>query len=144
MDPNPYAPTREPLIDRQLREAMSDGSWSELPYRGERIPLEDDSAAGDRAVAHRMLRSAGMAPPWIEADKEVRAKLAERDRLLAGARGAGQLGSGWRRQELRRIVGAANEAIAALNAGAPSDRQHRRPLDLGAELVAMERAESEE
>jgi hypothetical protein len=141
--PNPFRPARESLIDRQLREAMADGSWDDLPYRGERIPLEDDSAAGDWALAHRMLRNAGMAPPWIEADKEARRRLEERDRLLAAARGAGALGAAWRRRQLREIVAAANEAIAALNGLAPSARQHRRPLDEAEELAALERAEQE-
>jgi hypothetical protein len=138
------APSRESLIERKLREAMADGSWSDLPHRGERLPLEDDSAAGDWALAHRMLRSAGMAPPWIESDKDARRWLAARDALLARARGAGALGSSWRRRELLRIVAAANDAIAGLNADAPSDRQHRRPLVLAAEIAALEAAEAAE
>jgi hypothetical protein len=62
----------ESLVERQIREAMEAGAFNELPYQGERLPLEDDSAAGEWAMAHRMLRNAGMAPPWIESDKEVR------------------------------------------------------------------------
>ena len=38
-------------------------------------------------MAHRMLRNAGAAPPWIEADKAVRRLLDERDKLLAGRDG---------------------------------------------------------
>ena len=39
------------------------------------------------AMAHRMLKNAGVAPPWIEADKAVRGLLAERDRSIAAAEG---------------------------------------------------------
>jgi hypothetical protein len=132
---------RESLVERRIREAMEDGSWDDLPFRGQRIPLGDDSLAGERAPGFRLLRNAGLAPPWIEADKEARRRLAERDGLLASARGAGRLGADWRRRRLREIVEAANAAIATLNAEAPSDRQHRRPLDPAAELAALERAE---
>ena len=65
-------PSWESLVERQIREAMDGGAFDDLPYQGERLPLEDDSAAGEWAMAHRMLRSAGMAPPWIESDKEAR------------------------------------------------------------------------
>lgn len=140
---NPYLPAREALIDRQIREAMEEGGWDELPFRGERLPLEDDALAGDRALGFRMLRGAGFAPPWIEFDKDARRAIAARDALLASARGRGDLGRGWRREELTRIVGEANRAIAALNVEAPSDRQHRRPLDLAAELAALDAAERE-
>jgi Domain of unknown function (DUF1992) len=140
---NPYLPTREALIDRQIREAMEEGGWDDLPFQGERLPLVDDALAGDRALGFRMLRSAGFAPPWIEFDKEARRWVAARDTLLEGARGRGDLGRAWRRQELTRIVGEANRAIAALNVEAPSDRQHRRPLDLDAELAALDAAERE-
>ena len=53
-----------------------------------RLPIEDDSAAGERALGFRVLRNAGVAPPWIEADKEVRDLLAQRDALLARAAAA--------------------------------------------------------
>jgi hypothetical protein len=44
------------------------------------------------------------------------------------------------RGEFRRVVEAANRAIARLNAEAPTDRQHRRPLDEAAELARLEAA----
>jgi hypothetical protein len=78
-------PDWESLIERQIREAMEEGAFDALPHQGEPLPLEDDSGAGDWAMAHRMLRDAGMAPPWIEADKEVRALLGRRDALLERA-----------------------------------------------------------
>jgi hypothetical protein len=106
----------ESLVERQIREAMEGGAFDELPYRGERLPLEDDSAAGEWAMAHRMLRNAEAAPPWIESDKEARRLMAALDALVGRA---GTISSGGRRRarsEGASLVEAANRAIARLNA----------------------------
>jgi hypothetical protein len=133
-------PTWESIVERQIREAMEDGAFDHLPFEGERLPLEDDSAAGERALGFRVLRNAGVAPPWIEADKDVRGLLADRDALLARAVGAGEPSWPRLRRELEGIVLDVNRAIERLNSEAPSDRQHRRPLDLGEELARLEAA----
>lgn len=131
------APTWESLVDRQIREAMESGEFDDLPYQGEPLPLPDDSLAGDRAMAFHVLRNAGAAPPWIEADKEVRALLARRDAILARARDATTAHDRDHR-ELRRLVIDVNAAITRLNAEAPTDRQHRRPLVLDEELARLD------
>jgi hypothetical protein len=133
-------PTWESLVERQIREAMDEGAFDSLPFRGERIPLEDDSAAGEWAMGFRILRRAGAAPAWIEADREVRARLAERDRLLQRAHRTQPWGRDRDRSELRRIVAAANAAVLRLDLEAPTDRQRRVPLDIDAELAALARA----
>ena len=142
--PDPLRPSREAvretLIERQIREAMDEGAFENLPHQGSPLPLEDDTAAGDWALAHRMLRNAGAAPPWIESDKAVRALLDERDRLIARAPRQTESGRVRARAELARIVDAANRAIARVNAEAPTYRQHRRALDPAAELDSFERA----
>ena len=131
---------RETLIERKIREAMEEGVFDDLPHQGARLPLQDDSAAGDWALAFRMLRNAGAAPPWIESDKAVRALLGERDRLLDRASRRGPDGVPGARRELVRIVEAANRAIERVNAEAPTDRQHRRALDRAVEVGRLERA----
>jgi hypothetical protein len=135
--PNPYAPAREKLIDRQIREAQEAGVFDNLPHEGKRLPIEDDSAAGDWALAYRMLKGASFAPPWIETDKEVRALLARRDAILERAPRSSAIARPRDEKELREVVGAANRAIFRLNHEAPTARQHRRPLDLDAELAAL-------
>ncbi len=133
-------PSWETLSERLIREAMERGEFDDLPYRGERLPLADDFGAGDERLAFHVLRNAGVAPPWIEADKEARRQLEARDRLLERApithtpAGRAQL-----RRALTQIVTAANAAIEQLNAEAPSPRQHRRPLRIEAELAELER-----
>ena len=137
---NPYAPAREKLIDKQIREAQEAGAFDGLPHQGERLPLVDDSAAGDWALAYRMLKGASFAPPWIETDKEVRSLLARRGAILARAPRSSAIGRRRDEAELRQVVAAANDAIFRLNHEAPTLRQHRRPLDVDAELAALAEA----
>ena len=132
------APTWESLVDRQIREAMEDGRFDDLPHQGERLPLVDDSLAGEWAMAYRMLKNAGVAPAWIEADKDVRAILGRRDAILRRATTASSLGRAQLRRDLERVVVELNAAIARLNAEAPTDRQHRRPLVLADELARFD------
>jgi DnaJ homolog subfamily C member 28 len=142
---NPWLPpSREKLIERQIREAQEAGAFDDLPFQGERIPLEDDSAAGEWALAYRVLRNARFAPPWIETDKEVRELLARRDAILERSRGSSPLGRRRDRAELQQVVEAANRAIGRLNSEAPTERQHRRLLDLDRELAALARAHESE
>jgi len=130
----------ESLVERQIRDAMEAGAFEDLPHQGERLPLEDDQAAGEWAMAHRMLRSAGMAPPWIESDKEARRLLGELEALIERAPRTSPLSRGRERANLTRIVDEANRAIARVNADAPTHRQHRRPLDRVTETERLERA----
>jgi hypothetical protein len=134
------AKTWESLVERQIREAMDAGAFEDLPYQGERLPIGDDSAAGEWAMAYRMLRSAGAAPPWIESDKEARKQLAALEALIERAPRISRLSHRRARADLRTIVEAANRAIERVNAEAPTDRQHRRPLDPAAEAERLERA----
>ena len=132
-------PAGEPF-ERQIREAMEGGAFDDLPYQGETLPLEDDSAAGEWAMAHACCANAGMAPPWIESDKEARraagrARGAHRTRTDGCHRFARQRAPG-----PRPIVAAANQAIARVNAEAPTVRQHRRPLDPVIETARLEEA----
>ncbi|MDO8485866.1 MAG: DUF1992 domain-containing protein, partial [Candidatus Limnocylindrales bacterium] len=92
------------------------------------------------AMAHRMLRDAGMVPPWIESDKEARRLLAELEAILERASRTRPRSRARDRATLARIVDAANRAIARVNAEAPTARQHRRPLDPAAESERLERA----
>jgi DnaJ homologue, subfamily C, member 28, conserved domain len=136
--PDPAEPSRErireTLIERQIRAAMDEGAFDGLPHEGRRLPLEDDSMAGQSAMAHRMLRNAGVAPAWIEADKFARERLLEIERLGERAATMSPLRRSRARAELETIVEAANRAIARVNAEAPTDRQHRRFIELAIEV----------
>jgi hypothetical protein len=127
----------ESLIDRQIREAMDEGKFENLPHRGAPIPNEENPHAGEWGLAFHMLRNAGYAPPWIEADKEVRDLLGRRDAILTRAEAAATSAMLRRRDRasLERLIGEINAAITRLNAEAPSTRQQRRSLVLANELA---------
>ena len=91
-------------------------------------------------MAHRMLRNAGMAPPWIESDKEARKQLAALEALIARAPAISPASHNSARRDLGRIVAAANRATARVNAEAPTVRQHRRPLDPVVETARLDEA----
>ena len=129
----------ESLVEKQIREAMEAGAFEELPHQGRPLPIEDDSAAGEWATAHRMLRNAGAAPPWIESDKEARRLLGEIEGLFERA-ARSSAGSRTRLEaELRRLANDANRAIVRLNSEAPTLRQHRRSVDTPELLARLDR-----
>ena len=136
-------PDWETLIERQIREAMAEGQFDNLPHQGEPLPNDDNPFAGDLGLAFHVLKSAGIAPPWIEADKEVRELLGRRDAILARA-AADPVPSAFARQRdrsaLEELVTRANAAIARVNAAAPTERQYRRPLVLADELARFDEA----
>ena len=136
-------PDWETLIDRQIREAMEDGQFDNLPHEGEPLPNDDNPYAGELGLAFHVLRNAGVAPPWIEADKEVRELLGRRDAILARAAtgpAPSALARSRGRAALEELVPRINASIARVNAQAPTDRQQRRPLTLADELARYDEA----
>jgi hypothetical protein len=136
-------PDWETLIDRQIREAVEEGKFDRLPHRGEPLPNDDNPYAGEWALAFHVLRNEGVAPPWIEADKEVRELLGRRDAILAHA-AAGPVPSALARRRdqaaLEDLVARINAAIARVNADAPTEAQCRSPLALADELARYDEA----
>jgi hypothetical protein len=130
----------ESLVERQIREAIDAGAFDDLPHQGMRLPLEDDDRSGEWAMAHRMLRNAGAAPPWIESDKEARRLLGEIDALFERAPRTSRLSAARTRTKLTGLVAAANMAIDRRNREAPTALPQRVPLDLGQHLERLERA----
>jgi DnaJ homolog subfamily C member 28 len=133
-----YGPTVERWTERLIREAHERGEFDNVPYRGERLPVQDEAYAGDMALAFHVLRNAGVAPPWIEADKELRRLLEQRDALLQRATSASKLAGTVHHRQLAELVAAANRAIATINLDGPQ-LVHRRPLDASAESAELER-----
>jgi Domain of unknown function (DUF1992) len=135
--------TWESLVDRQIREAMAEGKFDELPFRGQPLPRVDDRFAGEWAMAFAMLRNAGAAPPWIEADKATRALLGRLDAIIERAAVGSLPGPAALRRDraaIESLVEEVNAAVARLNAEAPTDRQHRRPLDISDALARYDAA----
>lgn len=131
-------PIWEGLVDRQIRQAMTEGAFDDLPFQGEPIPIDD--SGGEWALAFHILKHAGITPEWITVDKEIRELLQERNELLARARREGPPVRERDRQALEALVRKANGLVRRLEIQAPTDRQQRPCLDLGAELAALAEA----
>jgi hypothetical protein len=135
--------SRETLIERQIRQAVEAGKFDNLPHQGKPLPNDENPYAGEWGLAFHVLRNAGFAPPWIEADKDVRAILARRDAILARAASGAAPSETARtrdRRAIQQLVGEVNAAVARLNSEAPTTRQHRQTLALGDELARYDDA----
>ena len=138
-----FGPNWDSLIERQIREALEAGKFRELPHQGKPLPNDENPYAGEMGLAFHMLKNAGVAPPWVEADKEVRELLAKRDDILRRVAN-GPAPSGFARKKDREtltdLVARANGAIARVNAESPTPAQHRKRLNLEEELANYEAA----
>lgn len=115
----------ESLIDQQMAEAERAGQFRNLPGAGKPLDLGDDDGVPDELrVAHRMLKNAGYAPPWIELQKSIRADQDQLDRWLAQAnRRWPNLGEAERTQlraEYEARLRALNKQRTTYNLTAPS------------------------
>jgi hypothetical protein len=119
----------ETLTERLIREAQEAGAFDDLPARGRPLQLDDETYAGDMAVANRVLRNAGAAPPWIETDKEVRRRLQAIDLLVARASRSPVAAERRLLRELDELADAHDDAVARLEGLAPTVRQQRTRLD---------------
>lgn len=70
------------IVDEAIVEARERGDFDDLPGHGKPLDLRTNPLAGDRELAFHILEHAGVAPPWMEADKEVRAERAALAALL--------------------------------------------------------------
>jgi hypothetical protein len=66
----------ENWLEQSIREAQQRGEFDNLKGQGKPQDLTVDHNAGDWDSAFRVLKNNGMAPAWIEADKEIRAEQA--------------------------------------------------------------------
>jgi len=134
------APTWESLADRLIREAQERGEWDTGEWAGKRLPAQDGVYQGELAAGHAVLRNAGVGPSWIEADKEVRRLLAERDRLLEVAGRTSAAGAASLRARFEACLATLDAALLRLETEAPTPAQQRPRVDRAAELAAFERA----
>lgn len=133
-------PDWESVTERIIREAMERGEFDDLPAKGRPFVVEENPYAGDMALAFHILHNAGVAPPWIESDKEVRRLRAAYDRLLERAWLAPLPIRASLRREIVSVVADHDDAVCHLNSEAPTVRNHRRPIGRDAALAALDAA----
>ena len=133
------APTWESLTDRLIREAQERGEWDTGAWAGKRLPAQDGAYDSELAAGNAVLRNAGVAPPWIETDKEARRLLTERDRLLDQAGRTAAAGAASLRRRFVALVDQLDEVLLRLESEAPTPAQQRPRIDRAAQLAAFER-----
>jgi hypothetical protein len=62
-------------LDNTIAEAEQRGDFDNLSGHGKPLHFDANPLTGEIDVGHGLLKSAGMAPAWIELDKEIRAGL---------------------------------------------------------------------
>jgi hypothetical protein len=122
---------------------MEDGKFDELPHQGKPLPIDENPHAGDMALGFHVMKNAGVAPPWVEANKEIGELLGRRDAILARA-ASGAAPSAFQvtrdRRVLSDLVAHLNRLIAKVNAEAPRAITQRRSLKIDEELARHEAA----
>lgn len=81
----------EDWVDRLIRDAMERGEFDNLPGHGKPLHIDESPHAGGLEVGFGLLKNAGVAPYWIELDKEIRAareEIAALEGRIAAARRA--------------------------------------------------------
>jgi hypothetical protein len=133
-------PTWESVTERIIREAQERGEFDGLRAHGRPFVVDENPYAGEMALAFHLLRNAGVAPPWIETDKEARRLRAELDGLLRRAHLAPLPIRASLRRRVTETVTAHDDAVIRLNSEAPTVRVHRRPIGRDVALAALDAA----
>ncbi len=134
------APTWESLADRLVREAQERGEWDTGAWAGRRLPAQDGAYDSELAAGNAVLRNAGVAPHWVETDKEARRLLAERDRLVGMAGRTTAAGAASLRTRFAAVLGQLDAILLRLETEAPTPAQQRPRVDRTAELAAFDHA----
>jgi DnaJ homolog subfamily C member 28 len=129
-------------VEKQIREAMEAGAFDNLPGKGKPIDMSENPFEDpDLRTAHRLLRDAGFAPPFIEERKAIDAELEQaRTRLnrawkIYQSRGnEGQ--TTWERVmgEFRELAAGLNSRIRVHNLKVPSGVFQRNLIDVDQEI----------
>jgi hypothetical protein len=75
----------ESWVDKAIAEARDRGEFDNLPGRGKPLQLDDAPFADGREIGFGILKNAGMAPYWVELNKEISSATDALDRLRGQA-----------------------------------------------------------
>jgi DnaJ homolog subfamily C member 28 len=138
----------ESAIDRQIRKAMEEGEFANLPGEGKPLDLGDDpNTPADMQMAFKILRENNLAPDWILYGKELEGK---REQWLENLKWAfrvfqeaiqdpqrySRAEANWKRaqQKLGEDAARLNREITTYNLKLPQGITHRPLLNLEREI----------
>lgn len=144
-------PEWESHIDKQIRQAMEEGEFTNLPGEGQPLKLDEDEFTPEHLqMAFKILRENDLAPEWIMIGKDLEASHARLMRNIKRAvyayqaalkdpiRGV-QADSTWKaaRQNLSDETASLNRDITIYNLKVPPGVRHRPLVNLQHELKAL-------
>jgi DnaJ family protein C protein 28 len=132
-----------PSIEEQIRKAMEEGKFNNLPGKGKPLRLEENPLEDpDWRIAYHVLRSGGFTLPWIETRQEIERGLAVarqglkrswdwREKALSAGGLTPSIEAEWRRaRELFAAqIAAINKQIFSYNLETPASRFQMRALN---------------
>jgi hypothetical protein len=132
------------IAERKLQEAFAEGLFENLSGAGKPLSWDDESLVppGWR-VAFHLLRHAGLAPPWITMDVEIRKDVRMARQAfsrVAALRRNGDPEYARAAQQFTRRVAEINQSIDELNLQVPSSQLTRLHLDPRLEIERISRA----
>lgn len=131
------------LVEQRIQEAMEQGQFDNLQGMGKPLNLDEDRFVPDELkMAFRLLRSTGMAPLWVDLNKEIRADLERMTRFRE------HIHSRWstisaielahRRAEYLTRINEINGKIINYNMIAPSSHVHLGTLIVEDEMAKFD------
>lgn len=138
-------------IEEQIRKAMEEGKFDDLPGRGKPMQLEENPYEDpDWRLANHILQTGGFSPPWLESRREIEGELEAahanllrawswRKSALAGNQSPVYVEAEWARAQalFREKVSALNKRIFDYNLQAPSDRFQILTVNIDRELERL-------
>ena len=74
------------MVEEQIREAQERGVFDNLPGAGKPLVIDENPAAGAKALAYSLMKANNVAPPEIALGREVDDDLARAEALVAALR----------------------------------------------------------
>lgn len=137
------------LVEQRIQDGIERGLFENLAGTGKPLNLEEDALVPeDMRMAFRLLRSNGLAPLWVQLNKEIRDDIERLHRFRA------YIHANWarsnpierehRRHEYIGRIGEINDKILNYNILAPSPQVHFSSLILVDELTKFDNVTGEE
>ena len=123
-----------PEIDEQIKDAMRQGHFTNLPGAGKPLKLDNEAHVPEpMRMANKLMRDNDLVPDWMAQGKELDA---EREKLLADLRRAAQQASGSKSVAvLRDAAKKYNSRVLSYNLKVPQGVAHKRHFDFEQELL---------
>ncbi|HEU5090263.1 MAG TPA: DUF1992 domain-containing protein [Roseiflexaceae bacterium] len=137
------------LIDKLVNQAREEGHFDDLAGAGKRLRTDDDvNVPPEDRLAHRMLKSHGFAPPWMEAMRDINTERARIEEWLTrtNARWGKMLEANRAsaRREYRAMLTDLQRMVMNYNLSAPAAAGQVDGLNMNVELARLGGGETPE